>query len=151
MTCWPFTNYFGHLGRTSMAVKSVGVRSAPTCLVVKFVHWASSRTVMAVSSASAEVRANASPPLTTTCFQSGWKPRWRKSNTAQNIYKLKYGNWEEPVQHSLKECVVLLVFVIIYSSWLQLKASALLSPPTTKSQKVIVNKIWIRLLISNYY
>lgn len=57
-----------------MAVKSVGVRSAPTFLVVKSVHWASSRTVMAVLSASAEVRVCALPPLTTTCFQSRWKP-----------------------------------------------------------------------------
>lgn len=56
-----------------MAVKSVGVRSAPICLVVKSVHWASSRTVMAVLSASAEVRASAFAPLTTTCLQSMWK------------------------------------------------------------------------------
>lgn len=53
-----------------MAVKSVGVRSAPICLVVKSVHWASSRTVMAVLSASAEVCASAFAPLTTTCLQS---------------------------------------------------------------------------------
>lgn len=66
-----------------MAVKSVGVRNAQTCPVVKSVRWASSRTVTAVLSASAEVRAS-SPP-TTACFQSSWKLEQKKRNTAQNM------------------------------------------------------------------
>lgn len=49
------TNYFGHLGRTSMAVKSVAVRNAQNYLVVRSVQWASSRTITVVLSASAEV------------------------------------------------------------------------------------------------
>lgn len=44
-------------------MKSVAVRNAQNCLVVKSVHWASSRTVMAVLSASVEVGASAIPTL----------------------------------------------------------------------------------------
>ena len=68
-----------------MAVKSVGVRNAQTCLVVKSVQWASSRTIMAVLSASAEVRASALPPPITTCFQSSLKLEQKKRNTARNM------------------------------------------------------------------
>lgn len=68
-----------------MAVTSVGVRNAQNCLVVKSVRWASSRTITAVLSASAEVCVSALPPLITTCIQGTWKLEQKKRNTAQNM------------------------------------------------------------------
>lgn len=68
-----------------MAVKSVGVRSALTCLVVKSVQWASSITIMAALSASAEVGASTLSPLTTACFQSRWKLEQNKRNHVQTM------------------------------------------------------------------
>lgn len=68
-----------------MAVKSVGVRNAQKCLVVKSARWASSRTTMGVLSASAEVGVNALPSIITTCFQSCWKPKQKKRSTPQNL------------------------------------------------------------------
>jgi len=53
-----------------MVVNSVGVRNARTCLVVKSVRWAFSRTVTAALSASAEVGASTLPPLITTLFKA---------------------------------------------------------------------------------
>lgn len=46
---------FNYPGRISMAVTSVAARNAQSSCAVKFAPWVSSRTVMAVLSASAEV------------------------------------------------------------------------------------------------
>ena len=46
---------FNYPGRISMAVTSVGVRNVQSCHAARSAPWASSRTVMAVLSASAEV------------------------------------------------------------------------------------------------
>lgn len=52
---------FNYSGRISTAVTSVAVRNAPSSGAVRSAPWVSRRTVMAVSSASAEVSARACP------------------------------------------------------------------------------------------
>lgn len=145
VTCWPFTNSFGHLGRTSMAVKSVGVRNARTSLVVKSVRWASSRTVTAVLSASAEVGTSALPPLITTCFESSWKLEQKKKEYCTEYVRIE--TWYlvgESVQLCSKECIVLQVFVIICAR-LGFNRKPLLHfhvpLQSHKNQLVIINKI----------